>query len=55
MKCESCGTELDLLEVVETGRIYECSECAYTLTLNKGYTPKILYDGPPPLDFYYHD
>jgi len=55
MKCEQCGCKLDLVEVVEGGRIFECSECAYSLVLNKGYEPKILYDGPPPLDYYFHD
>ncbi len=55
MKCWQCRTELDLLEVLASGRVFECCECAYTLTLRKGFAPKILYDGPPPLDFYYHD
>ncbi len=55
MKCERCGMELDLVEVLERERVWECGECAYTLTLKKGFSPKILYDGPPPLDYYYHD
>ncbi len=55
MKCKHCGMELDLLEVLERGGVWECAECAYTLTLKKGFAPKILYDGPPPLDYYYHD
>ncbi len=55
MRCENCGTELELLEVIESGRVYGCNECEYTLTLNKGFAPKIMYDGLPPLDFYFHD
>ncbi len=55
MNCEHCGIELDLIEVSETGRIYECCECAYTVTLKEGFAPKVCYNGPPPLDYYYHD
>ena len=54
MKCERCGTDLDLLEILDCGRVFECSECAYILTLKEGFAPKFLYD-PPPLDFYFHD
>ncbi len=54
MKCERCGADLDLLEIFDCGRVFECSECAYILTLKEGFAPKLLYD-PPPLDFYFHD
>ncbi len=55
MKCQHCSNELDLLEIIEKGRVYECSGCAYTITLRKGFAPKILYSGPPPIDLYCHD
>ena len=55
MKCSLCGAELDLLEIVERGRVFECCECAYILMLQKGHAPRIVYNGPPPLDYYFHD
>jgi DNA-directed RNA polymerase subunit RPC12/RpoP len=55
MKCERCGSELELLDICESGRIFECSECAYTITLLKGRAPQVNYSGPLPLDYYFHD
>ena len=37
MKCERCGADLDLLEIFDCGRVFECSECAYILTLKEGF------------------
>jgi len=55
MKCKQCGAELDLVEIVAKGRVFECCECACIIVLKRGCAPKILYDGPPPLDYYFHD
>ena len=55
MKCKQCGAELDLLEIIEDGQAFECSECACIHMLKRGCAPKTLYNGPPPLDYYFHD
>ena len=55
MKCEQCGAELDLLEVVESGQVFECGECACIIMTKRGYAPRVVFNGPPPLDYYFHD
>jgi hypothetical protein len=55
MKCKRCGQELDFLDVCETGGVFECGECAYTLILTGDRDTKVFHSGPQPLDYYFHD